>query len=107
MWTHWPARPASPPRSLPSRAKTTTAAWQEGGIDRGALSKLVVGEANSERLKQLEAAPWAFWAWWSCMEALSLVAGHTDLRRPIIKDTCISEYITGIGTAKTKTVHGW
>eukprot|EP00913_Durusdinium_trenchii_P012246 g11499.t1 len=26
-----------------------------GGIDRGALSKLVVGEANSERLKQLEA----------------------------------------------------
>lgn len=28
---------------------------EEGGIDRGALSKFVVGEANSERLKQLEA----------------------------------------------------
>ncbi|CAL1141832.1 unnamed protein product [Cladocopium goreaui] len=28
---------------------------QEGGVDRGALSKLVVGEANAERLKHLEA----------------------------------------------------
>mmetsp|Transcript_51579 Transcript_51579/g.63094 ORF Transcript_51579/g.63094 Transcript_51579/m.63094 type:complete len:212 (+) Transcript_51579:2-637(+) len=28
---------------------------QEGGVDRAALSKLVVGEANAERLKQLEA----------------------------------------------------
>ena len=27
---------------------------QEGGVDRAALSKLVVGEANAERLKQLE-----------------------------------------------------
>ena len=28
---------------------------EEGGVDRAALSKLVVGEANAERLKQLEA----------------------------------------------------
>ncbi len=30
---------------------------QEGGVDRAALSKLVVGEANAERLKQLEVTP--------------------------------------------------